>query len=438
MLRTPNLPDMQDIPAGTGDRKRILEFVRRMETVSAQTMRADGTSPCVLPFSVHDRDGRLVYASQSLRQLFGPVRSGSAFLDLVHVQDRVAAAHALSNAAIGHEVKPVALRMLTPQGDRAASGTSFGWFELACTRHAGSRGPDGFVVASIRNVTRERDAEAELSRSKEASEAASVAKSRFLANISHELRTPLNAILGFSELLGSPLAAGMVAEKKAEYVSLIHTSASHLLSVLNDILDMSKIETGQYTIVTEHFALSKCLAGTLSIMEGQARVRNIKLTSSGLDDLPAIVADERAIRQIMINLLSNAIKFSENGQSVHVDAFRRARSVVIRVTDRGIGISREHIKDIGKPFFQADSQYDRRYEGTGLGLSVVKGLVGLHGGTVRIESERGQGTTVTLTLPILGPMPRQVAGDEEFGNVAVLRRQVTEENEAPTLMSGTG
>ena len=164
-------------------------------------------------------------------------------------------------------------------------------------------------------------------------------------------------------------------------------------------------------------------------MQGQASKNAITLHTSGIDDLPDIVADERALKQIMINLLSNAIKFSNEQGMVSVEAQRKARTIAISVTDKGIGISPEHLQNLGKPFFQADSKYDRKYEGTGLGLSVVKGLVELHGGTVNFASERGKGTKVTIVLPIFGKTGRRVPAEFNIEKVTSIqsRKEVVED-----------
>ena len=437
-MRTPNASGSTGKPLAAIQNRELRELAGRLEDLFAHTVRADGSNQIVQPFSIHQPDGEMLYCCNAMRSRFSIPGQPESFLDAVQIQDRVAAIQALRNASIGHQVEPVEIRLRRPAELSVASAGRFTWYEMSCQRCPGAAGASGNVMASFRDISMRKEAELKLSQAMEEVEAASVAKNRFLANVSHELRTPLNAILGFSELLNSPIAAEIKQEKRTEYVSLIHASARHLLSVLNDILDMSKIETGKYSIVVEPFALAKCLSSTIAMMEGQARPKGINLQLEGLDELPDIVADERAVRQILINLVSNAIKFSEPGQTVTVNAHRRARTVAIEVRDNGIGISEEHLKDLGKPFFQADSRYDRRYEGTGLGLSVVKGLVELHEGTIRFASKRHAGTTVTVTLPIFGSKGRAVVGNESVEKIAVLVPRQRVAAETPDLLSGTG
>ena len=282
-----------------------------------------------------------------------------------------------------------------------------------------------------RDISERFELEKDLRRAREKAEELSIAKSRFLANMSHELRTPLNAILGFSELLQADVIKPLTPERQAEYVGLIHGSAKHLLNVLNDILDMSKIEAGKYEILAEPFNLANALNTCCAMMRGQAATRNIELGVGDFADLPEIVADERAIKQVVINLLSNALKFTESGGRVEVTARRTARHVHISVADNGIGISPEHMEKLGRPFYQADSKYDRKYEGTGLGLSVVYGLCELHGGKVEFDSRKDAGTTVTVSLPISSQQTRPVPATDEIEIVRLPRAAERERTEPP-------
>jgi cell cycle sensor histidine kinase DivJ len=331
-------------------------------------------------------------------------------LNSIHVQDRVIVACAIADCIAANTRTRVQFRF------PAADGQSNRWFEMRC-----EPAPEGvlgseerLVLAVTRDISERHRMDEDLRRSREKAESASVAKSLFLANMSHELRTPLNAILGFSELLQSDVMRSMPAERNREYVGLIHSSASHLLTVLTDILDMSKIEAGKYEIFTEPFKIGQTLANCCAMMRGQAEQKKIAITTEGFGSLPEITADERAVKQIMINLLSNAVKFTGDGGTVKVEAVRAGRNIRICVIDNGIGISEEHIKHLGMPFYQADSKYDRKYQGTGLGLSVVRGLVDLHRGKLSFASRKGQGTTVTVTLPLNAQEVRPVPASEEL------------------------
>jgi cell cycle sensor histidine kinase DivJ len=183
---------------------------------------------------------------------------------------------------------------------------------------------------------------------------------------------------------------------------LIHESGEHLLSVVNEVLDMSKIEAGKFDIVTEPFEVGSLVKSCVEIMSHQGEKKSINFKMDASQHLPELVADKRACKQILLNLLANAIKFTEEGGHVSVSALQVGEDIELIVADNGIGIAEMDIPKLGKPFVQAESSYDRSYEGAGLGLSVVKGLVRLHGGTLEIESELGEGTKVKVYLPIEG------------------------------------
>lgn len=389
--------------------------------------------------SVHDQDGRLLYASGNLPPLFGLEKINTndlKILDHVHVQDRVAVAHAMIKCGKRETVKPVEFRPALA-GRGLSEDYQAQWLELSLEQLETCDSEQPLVIATYVDITKRKQIEVDILATKEDAEHASDAKTRFLGNMSHELRTPLNAILGFSELLNSPIAASIAQEKKSEYIELIHSSASHLLSVLNDILDMSKIESGMYEIVAETFALQNCLTKTVAMMQGQAQIRSINLQGLGFSDMPEIVADERAIRQILINLVSNALKFSDDNSVVSVVAERSARHIKLKIEDNGIGISEENIGNLGDPFFQADSKYDRKYEGTGLGLSVVRGLLQLHNGDIEFTSTRGKGTTVTVTIPIHGQTGRRVPAQDIVEKITEIHSQPEDEHTSFNIVRNT-
>ncbi|MEA1870552.1 MAG: response regulator [Euryarchaeota archaeon] len=231
--------------------------------------------------------------------------------------------------------------------------------------------------------------------------AASKTKSEFLANMSHELRTPLNSIIGFSEILHDGVF-GPVNEKQAKYVNNVLVSGKHLLQLINDILDLSKVEAGKIELVYEDFPVSDAINEVRTLTASIAAKQSVVLGVSVDESLTTIHADEGKFKQILYNLLSNAIKFTPEGGSVTVDARRQGDMAEISVTDTGIGISKEDQKNLFQPFMQADASTSREYGGTGLGLSLVRKFTELHGGTVRIESEPGEGSTFTFTMPIGG------------------------------------
>jgi signal transduction histidine kinase len=224
-------------------------------------------------------------------------------------------------------------------------------------------------------------------------------KSEFLANMSHELRTPLNAIIGFSEVLIDKMF-GEVNEKQADYLKDIHESGKHLLSLINDILDLSKIEAGRMDLDLATFHLPTALSNAMTLIRERAQRHSIQL---GLDVDPRLgefQADERKVKQILLNLLSNAVKFTPDGGRVDVIAKMDATKVAIAVKDTGIGIAQEDHAAVFEEFKQVGRDYTRKAEGTGLGLALTKRFVELHGGDISLASAPGKGSTFTITLPI--------------------------------------
>jgi cell cycle sensor histidine kinase DivJ len=256
------------------------------------------------------------------------------------------------------------------------------------------------VVAVMRDVTERKLQEQALEQAREEADQANASKVKFLANMSHELRTPLNAIIGFSDMLTNEERMRLDGARRQEYAKLINDSGSHLLSVVNGILDMSKMETGDFEISPELFGPAQVIGNCCDILALKARESGIDLAMRLPAVLPDLMADKRAFKQILLNLISNAVKFTDRGGRVTVGATVETADLLIAVEDTGVGISSEDMPRIGRPFFQARGAYDRRHDGTGLGLSIVQGLVGLHGGEVQIESRLGEGTRVTVRLPL--------------------------------------
>ena len=230
-------------------------------------------------------------------------------------------------------------------------------------------------------------------------ESANQAKSEFLANISHELRTPLNAIIGFSDLMQSSLFDTLGAERYEEYARYINESGAYLLSVINDILDMSKIEAGCQILHCDQINVNETIQETVRIVSHQSVRSNAAITVDIADGL-TLEADRRAMRQILLNLLSNALKFSNDGSTIQLRARKYGRWMVLSIADNGIGISAENLRKLGHPFVQLQSQMTKTHTGSGLGLAIVRSLVQLHGGTMRIFSRERKGTIVSVRLPV--------------------------------------
>ena len=305
---------------------------------------------------------------------------------------------------------------------RARDGTLTVVSYNATTFHDRDRRLQG-VFASARDMTELKAIEQALTQKNAELEDASRMKSEFLANMSHELRTPLNAIIGFSEVLGDGLLGDMT-EKQRRFIGDIFKSGKHLLSLINDILDLSKVEAGKMLLDLDMVEIAPLLSNSLSIVKGQAAVRHVRLDMQVAAELGTLTADARKVKQIVYNLLSNAVKFTADGGDVILRADRVARDDVgvltsewagrafplaasdfseflrLSVTDNGIGISPSGLEQLFKPFSQVDSGLSRQFEGTGLGLAMVKLLVDLHGGVVAVESAVGTGSCFTVWIPM--------------------------------------
>nr|WP_218626050.1 ATP-binding protein [Bradyrhizobium sp. dw_78] len=367
--------------------------------------------------SRHRRNGAVEFISPAAEAMLGtpaPGLLGHGLFDRVHVADRPAYLTALSDAARGGEGRSVEFRLRrdAARGERDSNHSAdFIWVEMRCRPLEPAAGamalPEAEVVAVMRDVTDRKVQEQALDQARSAAEQADASKSRFLATMSHELRTPLNAIIGFSEMIVQEDALMLDAARRKEYARLINDSGQHLLSVVNGILDMSKMQSGSFDISPEPFAPRPALLNCCNLLALKARENGIDLATRAPEDLPDMTGDPRAFKQIVLNLVSNAIKFTERGGKVTVSAAVEGARLVLRVSDTGVGIADDDLKRIGSPFFQAGKTYQRRHEGTGLGLSIVKSLVGLHAGEITVQSKIDEGTTVTVALPLVftGPEP---------------------------------
>jgi cell cycle sensor histidine kinase DivJ len=389
--------------------------------------------------SRHQRNGAVQFISPAAEAMLGmPVAQlhGHGLFDRVHVADRPAYLTALSDAARG-DVRSVEFRVRREPGGSERDQIDFIWVEMRCRPlDQDQRRQNPYseataeleVVAVMRDVTDRKLSEQALDQARSAAEAADAAKTRFLATMSHELRTPLNAIIGFSEMIAQEQTLMLAASQRKEYAELINDSGKHLLSVVNGILDMSKMESGNFEIASEPFAPRASLIHCCNLLALKARENGVDLITDAPQDLPVMTGDPRAFKQIVLNLVANAVKFTERGGQVTVSASASASQLTLRISDTGVGIAADDLKRIGAPFFQCGKTYERRHEGTGLGLSIVKNLVALHLGELTVQSKLGEGTAVTVKLPLVYTPPQVKPAESKIATLTpVLRHDVQEQ-----------
>jgi cell cycle sensor histidine kinase DivJ len=348
---------------------------------------SDGAPDMIL---VLGSDGRIASASAAARRMLGMEPQELEGLMpgvLVHIAEFQSLWAALQGAQTSPDAMTAQVRLRKKDG-------SFVWTEIVL------RAEGQGIVACVRDVAARRAQELAMAEEAAAAVEQSRSKSRFLANMSHELRTPLNAIIGFSDMIRQEVFGPVGHSRYREYAGHIHSSGQHLVDMISDLLDMSKIEAGKFKLALKPVELAPLVDESVEMMKLQADQAGVAMTTMLPRDLPSPMADRRAVKQIVLNLLSNAIKFTPAQGRVVVGARRDGMNVVLEVRDTGVGIPEADLQRIGKPFEQAGDPMRDMHKGTGLGLSLVAALAGLHGGRMRIDSAPGDGTTVTVTLPI--------------------------------------
>jgi two-component system, cell cycle sensor histidine kinase DivJ len=362
---------------------------------------------CAMPDAIlhHGANGAVLFASPAAESFFGVSAAqllGQGLFERVNVADRPAYLSALADAAPSHQPKSIEFRVRRTLN--GGNPDQFVWVEMRYCRLTVAGSEDkcqsGEVISVLRDISERKTQEGIVELARVDAERANVAKSRFLATMSHELRTPLNVIIGFSEMLIKETQLLIDAARRREYANLINESGHHLLAVVNGILDMSKIEAGDFPITPEPFAPAQVVQHCCELLAFKAQEAGIALETRISAGLPEIVVDKRALKQVLLNLLSNAIKFTDRGGRIVVSAMVDEPFITLLVEDNGVGISNHDLPRLGEPFFQSGASYDRRHDGTGLGLSIVKGLVALHGGDLEIQSRLGEGTRVRVRLPL--------------------------------------
>lgn len=340
----------------------------------------------------HDADGRICYASPAVMGLLGytpQMLLGYAPLDLVHADD-LAAFRTMRTAVRNGQAVELEVRL------RHADG-HYVWTAVHVSPVPGGRGNAAGTVAVCHDITAMKTRESQLLAACGQAEATNQAKTLFFANMSHELRTPLNAILGFSDVMIQELFGPLGASRYMEYSRLIHESGSHLLELVNSVLDLSKIEAGKLEILEEVFDLAPVVDSALRFVRLAAERAEVRLVTDIDPAAAEICADRRALGQMLVNLFSNAVKFTPAGGEVCLTARRRDAGIEIAVSDTGSGIAPADLKRLGRPFEQTRDAAGK--EGTGLGLALVKAYAAMHGGDVILQSAPGVGTTVRLVFP---------------------------------------
>ncbi|WP_367715396.1 PAS domain-containing sensor histidine kinase [Nitratireductor sp. GISD-1A_MAKvit] len=336
------------------------------------------------------------HQAETILKLRPDILLGNGFFERIHVGDRVGYLCAVSDTyedGMGREVS-VRLRMPAQNGGAQAPGYRRFGIELLRREEAGE------VVAILRDEADRAEIEHALAEAREHARQARVESKRMLATVSHELRTPLNAIIGFSDTLQTEIFGRFSNDKQREYVRLIHEAGGHLLSIVNSTLEISRLEAGTYTLHPEAFRFAEAVDASVAFAMGDASARSIEVDTEVSQDVGVIYCDRRAVQQILINLVSNAVKFSHANGKVRVAAERRGNRLDFSVSDTGVGIAADDLERIGEPFAQVRNDETRHVEGTGLGLALVKGLVSLHGGGMSIDSAPGEGTRVSVSLPV--------------------------------------
>ncbi len=336
------------------------------------------------------------YVSPACRRLYG-IEPEEALArsaeEIIHPEDLPGVRAALARLEEDSDQAPILYR------GRRSDGRYI-WVEASLTRSRDPATGRAEIVSVVRDVSERMNYEAALRQAKEEADAANRSKSQFLATMSHELRTPLNAIIGFAEVMQSEVMGPIGNERYRTYITDIHVSGTHLLQLINDILDLSKAETGKQELSEDSVDVAEIARATARVCRGSIEQAKLNVAIDMPPGLPRLRADERMIRQVLFNLIGNAVKFTPAGGHIAISGRLDPDSgITISVTDSGIGIATQDLARVLEPFVQVDNALSRRHTGTGLGLPAVKAIMQLHGGRLELSSSLGAGTTATVIFP---------------------------------------
>ncbi|MGA7674660.1 MAG: PAS domain-containing sensor histidine kinase [Rhizomicrobium sp.] len=360
----------------------------------AYRLMAEEASDIVI---LHEPDGRIFFASSALERILKRTAADieqHRFLDLIHPDD-------VEEAAKINAI-PLPGQMLTATYRTLHGDGHYIWIETT-TRgvYDPQTGALRNTISVSRDVTRRMNHELEVKGAQERAESANKAKSQFLANMSHELRTPLNAVIGFTDLMRQRTFGPLGNERYEEYATLIYDSGQLLLDLISDMLDMAKIEAGKLELNYERVDVTGTVEDCVRMLRDRAENNGLELTLSLPNEPLFLIADRRAVKQVLLNLLTNAIKFTPAGGHVGVGVRYGDGLTTITVRDTGVGIPEAELPRLGNPFEQVNIDPMLAKGGSGLGLALVRALMEKHGGTLAIESEEGVGTTVRVTFPLV-------------------------------------
>jgi signal transduction histidine kinase/HAMP domain-containing protein len=376
------------------DNIRMMVEREKLRAESAETRLARALETSSEGVVLVGRDGQILLANNKMADFFPSIADrlvlGSDFLDTLERAQRDLAEGAAFPKPPGAG---------EGRGPRLFDSTEYQLRDGRWLRTTGSRTEDGCLIFFISDFTAIKEREDNFRRAQEAAEAASAAKTRFLANISHELRTPLNAIIGFSDIICRQMFGEINNRRYVDYATDIQRSGRHLLDIINSVLEISRSYAGKQLLKPESVDLRYLMRDCSKMMADQYADAQVSLTMNEPADAMLVWGEKAKLRQIILNLLSNAMKFTEAGGAVSVSVRRTADAVMMDVADSGIGMTPEDIRIALTPFGQVDNRLERKYEGTGLGLPVAKSLAELHGGMLEIESAPGAGTVVHVRLP---------------------------------------